>query len=275
MTQDSNDSSDRETHTEDSNGRGIGLGRSRRSILRGLGASAGLSAVGFSGIGSVAASSDEDSKTGPGTTTKNQCKDGNCPTVIASSEEVDVVKYTPEKTTYIYWINKKSDKVWLKTRPAGTAEVTAFDSMELQGSAPGTFANTAIVERSETYHKPDISGCWSVYSHHEAVGMSLETGEALADYTATAIGGIICYYIPLGASLRSAVGCGILAKVLFDALDLSSSSTVTFWAWDIDTGSLDLTEMAIGGRAYYGASLEEAQETGWFNSIDGVHISSW
>lgn len=273
MTQDSNHSSDRETNTEDSNGRGIGSGRSRRSILRGLGASAGLSAVGLSGIGSVAASSDEDSQTGSGTTTKDQCKDGNCPTVIASSEEVDVLKYSHEKTTYVYWVNKKSGKVWLKTQPAGTAEVTTFDSMELEGRAPGTFANTAIVERSAVYHKSDIGGCWSVYSHHEAVGVSFETNDALPSYTEAAIGGIICSLIPVGGVLFAGA-CAVIADELFGNLDLSTASTLTFWAWDIDTGSLDLPEVAYSGVASYGASLDAAQDQGRFGSIDGAHISS-
>lgn len=236
----------------------------RRSILK----RTGIALTGGIVYPSVAAAKGEPEDSSSNST----CKDGSCTVVVASSDEIDVAKYTHEGTTYVYWINKETNEIHYKTVPAGTVDASRFQSMDLRGRAPITFDEEVAVERAEGYYDSYIGSCGSVYSHHEAAGMAIETGDDLVSYTAGAVGGLICYYVPVAGPLISA-GCSLVTTMVFDALDLGSSAELTFWSWDIDTGSADLPEVAISGITDYGASLDDVQDQGRFGSLDGAHIS--
>ncbi|MEF8976555.1 MAG: hypothetical protein V5A21_10060, partial [Halapricum sp.] len=136
--------------------------------------------------------------------TQSRCK--NCLTTIEENESYSVFVYSPtrvtnfrgrqresDEETYFYRREKKKGRIWMNTVP--TSKADTLRSKRLSDMV--TTDESVIVRRSKSLHEKTENHCPGVWSDHEAVGATIETGDDLVDYSLSGLSGAICGIIPV------------------------------------------------------------------------------
>lgn len=260
--------------------RGTDPGIDRRTVLKGTGVTLASSAL----LGTAGA---QESSNDPGT--ESDRPEIEATETVADENGIEVEKMVIDGDVFFFRHNYGGNgQISYVKVPAdsefATEDISESKALSLTSPESGAVdasdvtTRAPVIEQTEGI-KEQIGGCASWYSNHHYVGATIEFAEDIGTIGVSALAGLICTAISRrfgGKFGKDALnklldyvlggGCSALAAVVVDQI---SGSELTIGFYDVDTGSLDWPEIALGVSGEYD---DDASDLYTAATADGVHI---